>query len=250
MTSIARTVNITDPVFGVIDCLILPDGRYAIAFTQVCAMFELDVKNATRTFKSLLGDEAVFEKTRSDIHFKDVNILDLPTLSRVMLELVLKGNHTAIAYARASVIEVIRTRIDEHVGKELDKAQRDADFAANYRAARKVSIKTRVDYCSVLDVYIKHNKHNFTTEQLAFLKRDLTEKLNKGYIGKLSREMKKYYGTKSSPRDFMPVETLKAIESIENFLATQIIATNYEVSPFELLEDSLKHIQPDESRLG
>ena len=48
-----------------IECLVMPDGSYRIAFAQVARLFGMPQKNASRDLKALLPKDSAYLKVRT-----------------------------------------------------------------------------------------------------------------------------------------------------------------------------------------
>ena len=83
-----------------IDGLMLPNGDFAIAVSQIAEMFSVPQKNSSRDFKALLGNDSPFLTVKSELNSKTVNILSLTEFEILTLELVIRGNEKAIAFQR------------------------------------------------------------------------------------------------------------------------------------------------------
>jgi hypothetical protein len=90
-----------------IECLMLPDGSFRIAVSQVSQLLPefTTPNNALRELKALLGKDSSLlnttEKILSELHSQAVNTVTLETFNAVILELGLRGNETAKDMLRA-----------------------------------------------------------------------------------------------------------------------------------------------------
>ena len=89
-------VSQVDLGFTKIEGLMLPDGTYAVAVPQVADLFSIPNKNASRDFKALLGKDFSFLKTKSELNSKEVNILTIAHVTKVIYLLSLKGDDKAV----------------------------------------------------------------------------------------------------------------------------------------------------------
>ena len=86
-----------------IEGIMLPDSSFGIAYPQVCALFKILTKNASRQFKTLLGKDFKTLKTKTEFNKNSTNYLSLSEFERLLFELALKGNQEAIEFARQLV---------------------------------------------------------------------------------------------------------------------------------------------------
>lgn len=108
----------------VIDGLMLPNGDYAIAVSQVAELFSVPQKNSSRDFKALLGDDFQFLTARSELNPKAVNILSLTDFEVVTLELALRGNVEAIAFQRSLVGLALIQLFNDSFGIKFEQIDR------------------------------------------------------------------------------------------------------------------------------
>jgi hypothetical protein len=83
-----------------VECLMLPDGSFRIAVSQVWSLLQLSVipTSATRDVKALLSLETSYtstEKVVSELNPKPVNTITLDQFSLVLVAAAKKGNTTA-----------------------------------------------------------------------------------------------------------------------------------------------------------
>lgn len=104
--------------------LMLPNGDFAIAVTQIAEMFQINSNQASRTLKPLLGKDFQFDTTKSELHPKAVNILSLTDFEIVTLELVIRGNEAAIAFQRSLVGLALVQIFSDAFGIKFEKIDR------------------------------------------------------------------------------------------------------------------------------
>ena len=104
--------------------LMLPNGDFAIAVTQIAEMFQINSNQASRTLKPLLGKGFQFDTTKSELHPKAVNILSLTDFEIVTLELVIRGNKAAIAFQRSLAGLALTQLFNDAFGIKFEKIDR------------------------------------------------------------------------------------------------------------------------------
>jgi len=72
--------------------LMLPDGSFAVAVSQVASLFSVPLKNTSRDFKALMGKDFQFLKAGSELHPKPINIMSLPEFELLIQKLDRSGN--------------------------------------------------------------------------------------------------------------------------------------------------------------
>ena len=83
-----------------IEGLMLSNGDYAVGVPQVAELFSLAKDHASREVKALLGKDFQFNKVKSELHSKEVNIISLGDFKKVVIELAIKGNKKAVEFGR------------------------------------------------------------------------------------------------------------------------------------------------------
>lgn len=110
--------------FEKIEGLMLPDGNYAVAIPQLAELFSFPNKHASRDIKALLGNSFQFPKTKSELHPKEVNILLLPQVTKVIYLLAKKGN----AIANELMLALVEEGLDRRFSKAFNKRVADDEY--------------------------------------------------------------------------------------------------------------------------
>jgi hypothetical protein len=100
-----------------VECLMLPDGSFRIAVSQVSQLLPESVRQnqASRDLKALLGKDSQFdnttEKVLSELNPKEVNTITLEQFLYVLNKSAFKGNETAqemlLSLSGASLLSVV-----------------------------------------------------------------------------------------------------------------------------------------------
>jgi hypothetical protein len=131
--------------FTKIDGLMLPDGSYAIAVPQLAELFSFDKNQASRDLKALLGNGFQFDKTKSELNSKDVNILLLPDVIKVIYLLGKKGNK----YADELMFAFAEETLDRRFSKAFNKRVTEDEYQERI-ALRMKRLQTRKLWTDVL----------------------------------------------------------------------------------------------------
>lgn len=157
--------------------LMLPDGTYAIAVSQLAEIFQIPTKHSSRQFKALLDEGFQFPKCRSELHPKAVNILTLENAVKVIRALDRKGNETAQAFTDAILEESLERRFDTAFGKEVTEQERNASLAL-----RMQRIKARRSYTDLIKLHQEYLGY-YGTQRGKDEFRGLTTKVNLALFG-------------------------------------------------------------------
>ena len=79
-----------------IEGLMSENADFGVAVPQTAALFQFDTEQASRSFKVLMGDWYEFEKWRTPLNPKPVNVFLLKDFERLLFVLAQKGNKKAV----------------------------------------------------------------------------------------------------------------------------------------------------------
>ncbi len=184
MEILAKKAMVAQVDFGFthVEGLMLPDGSYAIAATQIADKFQFDHNQASRTIKRILGNGFQFDQTTSEIHPKKVNILSIEQFSKLVVELNSRGDKAAKAFIEAALFESIERRFDAAFGVEVTERERNELLKARFEGVmtRRTLTDSIKDYCIRNDKSETYRKFVYT---------NVTECLNKTLFGKSAKEL-------------------------------------------------------------
>jgi hypothetical protein len=109
-----------------IEGLMSEDGTFGIAIPQLVSHDLVAQKNASRELIALLGNGFKFLKWRTTLNRKAVNVILLPDFERLLLELALSGNRSAIAMARDLAGLALTQLFADAFGQKFEKQDRQA----------------------------------------------------------------------------------------------------------------------------
>jgi len=122
-------VAIVEYGFANVEGLLLND-HYGISATQIAEFFQFDKNQASRSIKSLLGADFQFDKWKSDLHPKAVNVINLKDFARLTILLAVKGNDIALKFTLAVVEEAHERRFDI----AFDRKRTEEEYNARLKA--------------------------------------------------------------------------------------------------------------------
>jgi hypothetical protein len=109
MTNAKARVSTLNIAGRTLDCLMMPDGSFRIAASQLEFIIPdvVSQNHATRWLKSALGKDSSFamctEKVASELNSNPVRVLTIAEFEQVLLQLVIAGNATAIEMSKALI---------------------------------------------------------------------------------------------------------------------------------------------------
>ena len=119
--STKAVVATVDLGFTEIQGLMLPDGSYAVAISQLAELLSLFKGNASRDFKALLGKNFSLIKVKSEINSQPVNIVTISQATKIIYQMSLKGDKVARELMLALVDEGLDRRFSRAFGKRIDE---------------------------------------------------------------------------------------------------------------------------------
>jgi hypothetical protein len=205
----------------IIEGLMLPDGSYRIAVTQVADLLAFDSNQASRNFKTLLGNGYQFDKAKSILHPKAVNTIKLPDFMRLLTELVSVGNIPAKALLLALAEESIERRFNHAFDVKCTEEE--------YNEKLKLRIKRLMARHDYTDVLMNRHVDLFGTKPEPCHYRDWTVMVNQHLFGV------KHF---KCDRDNMTPEQQELISDFER-TAKRFASKNAKLTPNELVIKTL-----------
>lgn len=135
----------------IVEGLMLPDGTYAIGFSQLEAVNLVPQKNASRYLKSLLGKGFKFLKVDSELNRKQVNVLTLDQFIEVVKILAMKGNSSALDFLCQMAGLSLHQLFSDAFGQQLE--EKDRQEWLTKRLTSKITRKQWIDL--IRDRYIE-----------------------------------------------------------------------------------------------
>ena len=145
------TKAVTAPVdlgFAQIEGLMLPDGSYCVAISQLAEIKLVPQNRSLKQLQALTGlPFPSHRKTQSDLNSKPVNIIDLNDLSKLIRQLDKQGNELARAFVDVILEEGLQRRFDTAFGKKVTEAEYNALIALRMKRilARRIWTDTLRD---------------------------------------------------------------------------------------------------------
>jgi len=223
--------KITDIQFGnyTIEGLMLPDGTFAIALTQVSDLLELRKSDASRNIKALLGKDLELRKQSTEITNNKIAVLTLEEFTDVIKSAALKGKASALNLVVMLAGLSLEQLWSDAFGIKFEREERQAWI--KQRQNGKVSRRYLTDS---IGSYIE--RHEVSENYIKFVYSNCSNHLNRIILGAKAKQAKEFYQVPkhSLLRNHIPVEALRELEWTEA-LASRLIDER-DVEPLEAVK--------------
>lgn len=236
-----------------LDVFQLPDSSYVINSTDIAEAINIHHARvaeicATKQAQKLIGTR--FEA--ADFSPNKLKCSDSGNISGYSTDVAYfiwqyeatKGNQLAESLVFSTGVEALERRADQAFGVLRTEQERNQGFEI-----RKDGILSRNFWTDTVEWYIKNNEVSDSYKRFVYI--NVSDGLNRQMFGMTSKQLKEYYGLKSSEsvRDFLPSDTLKLVDSIEKAVAVRVRKTG--VEPKQALKEMLVFlgVDPDTSLL-
>lgn len=207
----------------------LPDGRYAIAVSQVVELFQrtnggfqFAKDHANRDIKYLLGKDFQFAKSASEINPKKVNLLTLEQFGELVFHVAFRANEVAKAILKASVTTTIEQAFD--IAFEGKRSLEEYNTRLNVRVE---SIVNRRILTNAIEEYIKDHLEEVSANYIKWIHKNSSDTINRIVFGRSAKKLREAWGCKEV-RDALKTEELIIIANLERLAATLIEEHDYE----------------------
>ena len=237
-TTLKATVTLVKIGVLEIEGLLLDDGRFAIAQQQIASLFSVIPTSAPKWLKSLLGNDfQLFSvKTNRNIESRQnrsEKALLLTDLERLIFELALKGNETAISISRALIGLSLQQLFCDAFGIKFEQAERQEWL--KQRQKGKVVRRTLTD--AIKDWLDKHPE--CTGNERTYLYASTTNVLYQSLFGKTAQEMRQAasVATNDLLRDSLSDKQLHLIDYHESYACKMI--DKFDTHPHDAIKEAV-----------
>ena len=197
--------------------LLLQDGAFAVAVSQIAELFQFLNKNLSRDLKDLLGAGFQFLKVTSKLHPKAVNCISLSQFATVVVKLSIKGNPIAQELNLLTIEFTFVQRFSDAFGIKFDKEERDAWFQA-----RAIGIFERNNLTDGILRYLKANPDRSEVYQ-KFVYSNCSDALNLALTGQKAKYWRESLGLgKDGLRDVWSEKMLDRLKTLEELAGRKI----------------------------
>ncbi|NEO54484.1 MAG: hypothetical protein F6K54_16190 [Okeania sp. SIO3B5] len=214
--------------------LMLPNGDYAIAISQVAALDLIPPNRSLKQLKSLTG--MAFQSHRkvlSELHPKGVNVISLPDFERLIFELALKGNAAAQEFCRQLIGLSLVQLFSYAFGKKLEK-----DEIQQFLKERQEGKFIRRTLTDVVKSYIESNPQ-LSDNDKKWIYPNTSDTLNRLLFGKSAKQLCELYQcNKEQLRNHFDRKDVVRIRRLEEH-AMHLIETQ-DFHPVEAIKQAFK----------
>jgi hypothetical protein len=184
--------------------LMLHDGTFGIAVSQICSVFSFLNKNAQRDIQSLLNEPSPFLKWSSKLNSKAVNVLLLPSFERLIFRLALKQNKVAISLSEQLIGLSLQQLFSDAFCIQFEKEERQQWLKD--RQEGKEKRRTLTD--SIKDYLLSHPHADKKLYPI------VTDLIYLGIFNRRAADLKSDWN-ETNPRDEMTRKELSYVSEVE-----------------------------------
>lgn len=190
-----------------LDGLMDENGLFYVGVPQIAEQFSFPIKHASRDLKVLSGKDCSFPKLKTSLNSKEINAIPLESFEKVLFELALKGNETAITMSRSLIGLSLHQLFCDSFGQKFEKDDRQRWLETRFN--------TKHDFRPLTD---QLQRYGFT-EPWEYAK----------YISLMQEKL----GVTNGTRDFLDFATLNKLERCQTKLTAYMECG---IDPYEALK--------------
>lgn len=203
-----------------IEGLLYADGRFGVALQQAALLFSVRPDNAQRDFKALLGKKFQFVKVntdRAERQNRSENSFSLPDFEKLLFELSLVGNQSAISLSRALIGLALHQLFCDGFGITFEKDDRQKWLLERMESK---------ELFAELTTAIKETREAAGKEISFFHYSTPADAINRGLFGKTAKQIREELGTPKTAlnRDNFGRQALRWITNVQEAAALRIRA--------------------------
>jgi hypothetical protein len=207
--------------------------QFGVAVPQICSLFQFDKNQGSRTIKALLGNGFQFDKWRSKLHPKAVNVLLLKDVERLIRALDKQGNEFA-----EELVDLLFGLSLHQLFSNAFNIKFDKEDAQNWLKARcqgKIARRTLTD--AIKDWLLAHPEASENKKK--FLYSNVTEAINLGIFARRASKLRKDWHCEN-PRDKMTEKELSVVQSAEGL--TMRLIDQDKLEPMAAVHEALNRL--------
>jgi hypothetical protein len=203
-----------------IEGLMLPDGSYGVAVPQIAQLLQFDSNQASRQFKSLLGKDFQFDKTKSELHPKAVNYVKLKQFTKIIHKMAVNGNKQAQDFAEIMFEFSLQQLFSDAFGVKFEQEDRQ-----NWLKARQEGKVTRRELTDAIKDYL--DNHEVSDNYRKFVYNNITDLINLAIFGRRACKLRQDWEC-GNPREKMTDKEIFLVKEVENLIMRLIDNRGFE----------------------
>ena len=217
--AVVTTVKVSHIEF---EGLMLPNGGYAIAVSQLYALGLIRQNKASKVLKALLGNSFQFKKTISELNPRAVNIISLLDFEKLLIKLDRKGHKPAqdlrdelIGLSFKQVLsEAFRQKFEKDENQQWLKERQDGKYM-------------RRTFTDSIKDYIENNPQ-LSNNDKTWIYSNASDTLNKLMFGRTAKQLcKSYQCKKGQLRDQFERKDIIGIRRLEEYAMNLVDRQNF-----------------------
>jgi hypothetical protein len=203
------------------------DGRFYIAVPQICELFQIAPNQASRKVKALMGKGFQFDKAKTSLHPKDVNVIPFEAFEILLMLLDRNGNREAQAFRDTLVGLSLHQLACDAFGIKFDKDERQA-----WLLVRQESKDLFWELSGAVQVWME--SRTCTAPPFTYYK-NAFDALNRRLFGMPSKKIRESLGLSSDSalcRDHFGRASLRHINQVQE-LAAKLMARDRSLAPID-----------------
>ena len=214
MTNVIKAVRYN---FTVADTLLsgylMPDGSCRLSKTDAVTLIGCDKRRLSQLLEKKVAQTLLPQGlgvVRIPTESGKIDAISISDFCNLCVIALTSGYDQAIAFAGASMAEVIERRFDAAVGIIRSEEERNERFVI-----RRDGIVSRFFWTDTLDAYIA--SHDVSDAYKRFIYINVSDAVNKAILGTTAKKYRESLGLPDgvSARDYLTTEQLKQIDTIE-----------------------------------
>jgi hypothetical protein len=207
--------------------------QFGVAVPQICSLFQFDKNQGSRNIKALLGKGFQFDKWRSKLHPKAVNVLLLKDVERLIRALDKQGNEFAEELVDLLFGLSLHQLFSNAFNIKFDKE--DTQRWLKARQQGKLARRTLTD--AIKDWLLAHP--DVSENKKKFIYSNVTDAINLGIFARRASKLRKDWHC-DNPRDEMTDKELSVVESAEGL--TMRLIDQDKLEPMVAVHEALNRL--------
>ena len=219
--AVVTTVKVSHIEF---EGLMLPNGGYAIAVSQLYALGLIRQNKASKDLKALLGNSFKFKKTIYELNPRAVNIISLSDFKKLLIKLDRKGNKPA--QDLRDELELMDLSFKQ-VFSEAFRQKVEKDENLQWLKERQDGKYMRRTFTDSIKDYIENNPQ-LSNNDKTWIYSNASDTLNKLMFGRTAKQLcKSYQCKKGQLRDQFERKDIIGIRRLEEYAMNLVDRQNF-----------------------